>query len=54
MSVVVQRILPAALRSRDIGDADSICRDLVRSLAGLPTAEAADTPESVFRRLAGA
>lgn len=53
MSVVVERILPAELQSRDIGDADSICRDLVRSLASLPSVEAAETPESVFRRLGG-
>jgi hypothetical protein len=54
MSVVVERVLPGELRSRDVGDADSICRDLVRSLASLPGGEAAETPESVFRRLAGA
>lgn len=54
MSVVVERILPTELRSRDIDDADSICRDLVRSLAALPIGEVAETPETVFRRLAGA
>jgi len=53
MSVVVERILPAELQSRGIGDSDSICRDLVRSLASLPSDGAADTPESVFGRLGG-
>jgi hypothetical protein len=32
MSEVVERILPGELESRGISDADSICRDLVRSL----------------------
>ena len=53
MRVVVERILPGELRSRDIGDADSICRDLVTSLASLLGVEAAETPESVFKRLDG-
>jgi hypothetical protein len=53
MSVVVERIMPGELRSRGIGDADPICRELVASLASLPSAEAAETPESVFQRLGG-
>ena len=36
MSVVVERVLPGELRSHGIGDAEPICRDLVRSLAALP------------------
>jgi hypothetical protein len=53
MSVAIERIMPGELRARGIGDADSICRDLVRSLAALPSAETADTPESIFGRLGG-
>jgi hypothetical protein len=53
LSVVFERIMPGELRSRGIGDADSICRDLVRSLATLPSDRTADTPESVFGRLGG-
>ncbi len=53
MSVVVERIMPGELRSRGIGDADSICRDLVRALASLPSDRTAETPESVFGRLGG-
>ena len=53
MSVVVERILPGELQSRGVGDTDSICRDLVRSLASLPSDGASETPESVFGRLGG-
>ena len=53
MSVVVERILPGELHSRGIGDTDSICRDLVSSLASLPSDGAPETPESVFGRLGG-
>jgi hypothetical protein len=53
LSVVVERILPGELSARGIGDADSLCRDLVRSLTALPSAEVAETPESIFGRLGG-
>jgi hypothetical protein len=53
MSVVAERILPGELKARGIGDADSLCRDLVRSLGTLPSAETAETPESIFGRLGG-
>ena len=53
MSVVVERILPGELQSRGVGDTDSICRDLVWSLASLPSDGAPETPESVFGRLGG-
>lgn len=53
LSVVVERILPGELGARGIGDADAICRDLVHSLAVLPSAETAESPESIFGRLGG-
>jgi hypothetical protein len=52
MSVVLERIMPRELSARGIGDADAICRDLVHSLAALPSAEV-ETPESIFGRLGG-
>ncbi len=53
LSVVVERIMPGELLARGIGDADAICRDLVHSLAALPSADGAETPESIFGRLGG-
>jgi hypothetical protein len=53
MAVVLERVLPAALRSRGVEDPEALCRELARGLAALPDAPSADTPEAIFRRLAG-
>lgn len=52
MSVVVGKILPAELDARGVAASESICRELGASLATLPRDQAAETPESVFGRLA--
>lgn len=53
MAVVVQRLLPAALRSRGVEDPEALCAQLARSVAALRVAPSADAPDAVFRRLGG-
>lgn len=53
MVVVLDRILPEALRSRGIESPDLLCAELARGLSGLTVAPAADTPDAIFRRLGG-
>ncbi len=53
--VVLRRVLPGELSSRGIDDAEAICEQLCARTGEIPApaAGAADTPESVFARLAG-
>jgi hypothetical protein len=53
MAVVLERLLPGALRSRGVAEPEAICRELARGLSALPSAPSADTPDAIFRRLAG-
>ena len=53
MSVVVERILPAELRSRGVASPDSLCDELRASLAALPREQVGETPDVVFERLGG-
>jgi hypothetical protein len=53
MAVVLERLLPDALRSRGVEEPEALCRELAGGLAALPAAAGADTPEAIFRRLAG-
>ena len=52
MEVVLEKILPDELRDRGVGDADSLCAELVKRLTfeNLESARG-DTPEAVFERL---
>jgi len=52
MAVVVGKILPAELAARGVAAPEAICRELEASLSKLPREQAAQTPESVFGRLA--
>jgi len=55
MGVVLERVLPAELKSRGVEDPESVCRAIAPGLGGLATdGAAADTPDAVFRRLGGA
>jgi hypothetical protein len=53
MAVVLQRILPGALRSRGVEAPEALCEELARGLAGLQSAPQLDSPDAIFRRLAG-
>ena len=53
MIVVLEKILPAQLRTRGIASPESICRELAASLSALPREESGETPDRVFARLAG-
>jgi hypothetical protein len=53
MRVVLERLLPAALRARGVEASEEICQQLAGGLATLPAAPAGDTPEAIFRRLGG-
>ena len=54
LTAVVQRVLPAELRSRRIADPDAICARIALALAGLASEPDAETAEAVFERLGGA
>jgi hypothetical protein len=51
MAVVVERLLPAELASRDIRDAADLCAALAARTRLLASGEKRDTPDAVFRRL---
>ena len=53
VGAVVQRLLPAALRSRRVADPEAICSKIARALDGLLSDSASDTAEAVFKRLGG-
>ena len=53
MAVVVQRVLPSALESRGVAGAKDLCERLALGPAGLADAPQVDSPDAIFRRLAG-
>jgi hypothetical protein len=55
MRVVLERLMPRELAVRGIEDGDAICSALTSGVAAVAaTASAPESPEDVFRRLAGA
>lgn len=54
MTVVLRKLMPSALASRGVEDAGTVCETLAGGLAGaaLDSGRAAESPESVFQRLA--
>lgn len=53
MAVVLKSVLPGALRSRGVEAPEALCAELARGLAAMPRSERTDTPDAIFRRLAG-
>jgi len=53
MVVVLRRLLPDALRSRGVENAEALCEALARSVATLDASAQPDSPDAIFRRLAG-
>ena len=53
LTAVVERVLPAELRSRRIADPDTICAKIALALEGIAGEPATDTAEAVFARLGG-
>jgi hypothetical protein len=54
MQVVLERVLPEEMRSRGVTGSEELCRAMASALrAASPDAAAADSPEAIFRRLAG-
>ncbi|HEY8492306.1 MAG TPA: hypothetical protein VIN04_00340 [Myxococcota bacterium] len=53
MAVVVERLLPDALRSRGVENPETLCGELARGLANLRVTASSDAPDAVFRRLGG-
>ena len=53
LSTVVERVLPAELRSRRIADPDAICARIALALEGVAAEPVSDTAEAVFARLGG-
>jgi hypothetical protein len=55
MKVVLDKLLPKELESRGVSDAEGVCRTLASGIASLGSGDSGvETPEEVFRRLAGA
>ena len=53
LAVVVEKILPAELRTRGIDNPDSLCGQLARTLKSMPDEQVGESPEAVFKRLGG-
>jgi len=53
IAVVLRRVLVGALQSRGVADAEALCEQLARGLGQLAAAPRTDTPDAIFRRLAG-
>jgi len=53
MAVVLRRVLVGSLQARGVENADAICEELARSTSQLAAASRADSPDAIFRRLAG-
>ena len=54
MQVVLDRVLPEEMRSRGVARAEDLCRAIGTALrASSPDGATADSPEAIFRRLAG-
>ena len=53
MAVVVDKLLPAELETRGIGDGPALCASLVTGVRALSTADEPETPDAVFQRLGG-
>ena len=56
MKVVIEKVMPAELESRGVENAESVCRELgpgLDHLAAEGDDSSRETPEAVFRRLAG-
>jgi len=57
LQVVLERLMPAELEARGVPDGAEVCRALLpalRRLAAETTRSGDESPEEVFRRLAGA
>ena len=55
IKVVLEKLLPKELESRGVNDAEGVCRTLASGMASLGGDDSGvETPEEVFRRLAGA
>jgi hypothetical protein len=53
MAVVVEKLLPAELSARSVAGGGTICADIASKTRSLAGRAAAETPDSVFRRLGG-
>jgi hypothetical protein len=53
LDVVVRKMLPAELVARDVAEPEALCTRITQALRGLDGAAPADTPETIFARLAG-
>ena len=54
LAVAIERVLPGELASRGIARPKEVCRSLAGALRiAHPDPESGETPESIFRRLAG-
>ena len=53
MIVVLQRVLPSALRARSVEGADALCEQIARGLTSLASGAQTDTPDAIFQRLGG-
>ena len=56
MKVVLEKVMPGELAARGVADADRVCQAMAREVSGIDAGSGGEgeTPEAVFRRLAGA
>jgi hypothetical protein len=52
LAVAVERLLPAALASRGVADAQAVSASIAQSLQGVESRTDGETPEAIFARLA--
>jgi hypothetical protein len=55
MGVVLERVMPAEVRARGVDRPDELCRAIAAALRAShpPEGSAPESPEAIFRRLAG-
>jgi hypothetical protein len=51
LRVVLEKLMPRELASRNISDGEAVCQAIARGLDGVRNDAAADSPDAVFERL---
>ncbi len=54
MRVVIEKLLPAELTARGVGDAEATCAQLASGISSVSGDAAVESPDEVFKRLGGA
>ena len=53
ITVVLEKLLPAALETRGVDGATALCEQIARGIATLAASPEGDSPDAIFERLGG-